>query len=52
MIPFFIEEPLTWKKVEVPPDIIEYCDMTTFDADREDLRYIDRDWETTSQSKE
>ena len=40
-VPFFIEEPLTWKKIEVPQDIVYYCDMTTFDADREDLRYID-----------
>ena len=40
MIPFFIEEPITWKKIEVPPDIIEYCDMTTLNADREDLRYL------------
>ena len=43
-IPFFIEEPITWKKVEVPPDIIQYCDMTTVNADREDLRYIDCVW--------
>ena len=40
-IPFFIEEPLTWKQVEVPYDIVQYCDMTTYDADREDLRYLD-----------
>jgi len=43
-VPFFIEEPITWKKIEVPQDILYYCDMTTFDADREDLRYIDCVW--------
>jgi hypothetical protein len=43
-VPFFIEEPITWKKVEVPQDILYYCDMTTYDADREDLRYIDCVW--------
>ena len=32
-IPFFIEEPITWKKVEVPYDIIQYCDSFTLDAD-------------------
>ena len=43
-IPFFIEDPITWKKIEVPYDIVQYCDMTTIDADREDLRYIDCVW--------
>jgi hypothetical protein len=43
-VPFFIEEPLTWKKVEVPYDIVQYCDTFTLDADREDLRYIDCVW--------
>ena len=37
-VPFFIEEPLTWKKIEVPCDIVQYCDTFTTDADR--------DWET------
>jgi len=43
-VPLFIEEPLTWKKIEVPYEIVQYCDMTTFYADREDLRYIDCVW--------
>jgi lactam utilization protein B len=43
-VPFYIEEPNTWKQVQVPPDIIEYCDEFTLDADREDLRYIDCVW--------
>lgn len=43
-VPVFIEEPITWKQIEVPYDIVQYCDMTTLDADREDLRYIDCVW--------
>jgi len=43
-VPFFIEEPYTWKKIEVPYDIVQYCDSFTVDADREDLRYIDCVW--------
>ena len=43
-VPFFVEEPITWKKVEVPYDIVQYCDSFTVDADREDLRYIDCVW--------
>ena len=30
-----------YKQVEVPQEILEYCDYFTYDADREDLRYID-----------
>ena len=44
MIPVFVEEPITWKKIEVPHDIVKYCDDYTLDADREDLRYIDCVW--------
>jgi len=40
-VPFFVEEPYTWKKIEVPYDIVQYCDAFTVDADREDLRYTD-----------
>lgn len=29
------------KQVEVPQDIVEYCDVFTYDADRDDLRYLD-----------
>lgn len=43
-IPFFVEDPITFKKVEVPLDIIQYCDSFTFDANREDLRYTDCVW--------
>lgn len=43
-VPFFIEEPITWKKIEVPQEILQYCDSFTVDADREDLRYIDCVW--------
>ena len=43
-VPFFIEEPFTHKQVEVPQDILYYCDTTTFDADREHLRYLDCVW--------
>tara|TARA_R100001480_G_scaffold29548_1_gene40161 strand:- start:34 stop:228 length:195 start_codon:yes stop_codon:yes gene_type:complete len=30
-----------YQRVEVPQEIIEYCDVFTYDADRDDLRYID-----------
>ena len=43
-VPFFIEEPYTNKQVEVPYDIVQYCDNYTVYADREDLRYIDCVW--------
>ena len=39
--PFFVEDPVTFKKTEVPQEILHYCDLYTVDADREDLRYID-----------
>lgn len=38
-IPFFVEH--NYQKVEVPQEILAYCDHFTLDADREDLRYID-----------
>ena len=40
-IPFFVQEPITLKQVQVPYDILNYCDTFTVDANREDLRYID-----------
>jgi len=46
MTPFFVEN-LTLPhrpKVEVPRDIVEYCDAFTVDARRDDLRYIDCIW--------
>ena len=30
-----------YKQVEVPYEILEYCDYFTYDAERDDLRYID-----------
>lgn len=38
-VPYYIE--YNYKKVEVPQEILRYCDGFTVDADREDLRYID-----------
>lgn len=38
-VPLIIE--YNYKKVEVPQEILYYCDNYTLDADREDLRYID-----------
>jgi len=32
---------IDYKQVEVPYQIVEYCDYFTYDAKREDLRYID-----------
>jgi hypothetical protein len=45
-IPFFVEDPTQFHrpKVEVPYDIVQYCDRFTVYADREDLRYIDCVW--------
>lgn len=43
-IPFFIEEPITWKQVKIPQDIVYYCDSLIENVDREDLRYIDCVW--------
>ena len=30
-----------YKQIEVPEEILEFCDYFTYDATREDLRYID-----------
>ena len=43
-IPFFIEDPITLRQIEVPQEILFYCDAYTVDADREDLRYTDCVW--------
>jgi len=45
-VPFFVEDPTQYHRpmVEVPYDIVQYCDSFTVDADREDLRYIDCVW--------
>ncbi len=32
---------IDYKQVEVPHEVIEFCDYFTYDAKREDLRYID-----------
>ena len=30
-----------YKQVEVPEEIIQYCDYVTYKADRDELRYLD-----------
>lgn len=40
-VPYIIEDHVTHKKVEVPYEILNYCDLTTVDSNREDLRYLD-----------
>ena len=39
--PYYIEAPITQRKIEVPEEILYYCDNFTYDADRDDLRYFD-----------
>ena len=39
MTPFYID--IDYQKVEVPQEILLYCDYFTVDAKREDLRYND-----------
>jgi len=43
-VPYYVEEPITWKQVEVPYDIVQYCDATNPLVDREDLQYVDCVW--------
>lgn len=43
-IPFFVEDPTTLKQIQVPYDIVRYCDDFTVDSEREDLRYVDCIW--------
>ena len=38
-VPYYIEH--DYKQVQVPQEILYYCDSYTLDADREDLRYLD-----------
>ena len=38
-VPYYIEH--NYKQVQVPQEILYYCDSYTLDADREDLRYLD-----------
>ena len=38
-VPYYIER--DYQQVKVPQEILYYCDDTTIDADREDLRYLD-----------
>jgi len=47
MVPFIMEVPAGWGggRVEVTPDILRYCDAVTFDAERDDIRYLDCLWE-------
>jgi hypothetical protein len=39
MTPFYID--IEYQKVEVPQEILFYCDAFTTDATREELRYLD-----------
>ena len=39
MTPFYID--INYQKVEVPQEILFYCDAFTVDATREELRYLD-----------
>ena len=39
MNPFYID--IDYQKVEVPQEILFYCDAFTVDATREELRYLD-----------
>jgi hypothetical protein len=44
MTPIFIEEPITWKQIEVPPPIVKYCKEFTFldpEKDKDNLRLED-----------
>jgi hypothetical protein len=38
-IPFYIEQ--NHNRIEVPQEILYYCDHFTVDSNREDLRYLD-----------
>ena len=38
-VPFYIA--IDYQKVEVPQEILSYCDAFTTDATREELRYLD-----------
>lgn len=40
-VPFFVTDHILNKQVEVPQEILLWCDTMTVDADREDLRYLD-----------
>jgi hypothetical protein len=39
MVPFYID--IDYQKVEVPQEILFYCDAFTVDATRDELRYLD-----------
>ena len=43
-VPYYVEEPITWKQIQVPYDIVQYCDALTPLVDREDLQYVDCVW--------
>lgn len=40
-VPFFVTDNITRQQVEVPQEIVFWCDAMTVDANREDLRYLD-----------
>ena len=43
-VPYYVEEPITWKQIKVPYDIVQYCDAFNPTVDRDDLQYIDCIW--------
>lgn len=43
-IPYTIPHPYTQEAVQVPQEIVLYCDDFTVDAARDDLRYVDCVW--------
>jgi len=43
-VPYYVEEPITWKQVQVPYEIVHYCDAFNPLVDREDLEYVDCVW--------
>lgn len=50
MIPIYIQEPITWREIEVPQEIIQHCSEFTqlnpYDIDNltDELRLLDCYW--------
>ena len=43
-VAYNVPNPITHESISVPQEILYYCDETTVDADRQDLRYLDCVW--------
>jgi DNA-directed RNA polymerase subunit F len=49
-IPIYVEEPITWEKIQVPYEVVEYCkkftrlDPYNVESSIEDLRLTDCYW--------